>query len=72
MEKFWFALAQTHLPPPTPESMRVGRPTGPPTLGHIFTSLRRLSDDVPVNAGAVEPFPAGTDIHSPNRIIGFE
>lgn len=69
MEKCWFSLTQTHYAPPTPESMRAGRPTGPLSLGHIIPSLKHL--DQVVNAEGFEPFPPGMQICGPNRMMNF-
>ncbi|KAK0704349.1 hypothetical protein B0H67DRAFT_499314 [Lasiosphaeris hirsuta] len=69
MEKCWFALAQTHYPPPSPESMHRGAPDAPLALGHLVPNLRHL--DQVINASAVEPFPRAMYIHGPFRMADF-
>ncbi|KAK3339885.1 hypothetical protein B0T25DRAFT_364479 [Lasiosphaeria hispida] len=69
MEKCWFALTQTTYPPPSLESMRLGTPDAPLSLGHLIPNLRHL--DQVINPSAIEPFPRAMYINGPFKMADF-
>lgn len=59
MDKCWFVLSQTHLPPPRDEDGAF-KQTGPLCLGHFVKDLKHL--DHVINTSGPEPFPLSTPI----------
>ncbi|EEU40416.1 uncharacterized protein NECHADRAFT_76657 [Fusarium vanettenii 77-13-4] len=59
MDKCWFVLSQTHVPPPRVEDGAF-KQTGPLCLGHFIKDLRHL--DHVINTNGPEPFSLDTPI----------
>lgn len=71
MDKCWFVLSQTHLPPPQEAEDENGafKQTGPLCLGHFIKDLKHL-DNV-INTSGPEPFPLDMPVYRMGP-IGFE
>ncbi|KAH7275682.1 hypothetical protein MRS44_006123 [Fusarium solani] len=79
MDKCWFVLSQTHLPPPR-EADEDGTFKGPLCLGHFIKDLKHL-DHVINTSGPEQPFPLDMPVYrsgpiefewDSNRECGFD